>query len=103
MTVGTRIKFFRRRKNWTQKALAQSVGKEASFISHIERSTRNLSVRLLCSIAKALEVPPMILLSGGTHPFEQCVEKISCLDEQNLHRISEYADYLLALQIRNQT
>ncbi len=100
MTLGDKIRALRRQKQFTQKRLAEAIGTEASFISHIERNARNVSVRMLHSIAKALEISPIEILSGGTDDFELCVEKITRLNEANLRRIKDYAEYLLQTQAR---
>ena len=42
----------------TQKALAQAIGCEPSYISHIERISRSLSIRHLFQIADAMKTTP---------------------------------------------
>ena len=98
MTLGERIKALRKQKKLTQKELAKIIGKEASFISHIERGARNVSVRLLHSIAKGLEISSFEILIGGTNEFERCVQKISKLNEESLRKMNEYVDFLIQSQ-----
>lgn len=100
MNVGERIRICRRKRQLTQKKLAEMVGKEASFISHIERNARNVSVRMLHAIAKVLEISPLEILSLGANEFERCVEKLSRLDETNVKKVNDYVDYLTQTQNR---
>ena len=102
MTLGERIRTLRRQKRLTQKELAKIIGKEASFISHIERGARNVSVRLLHSIAKGLEISSIEILSGGTSEFERCVQKISRLNEESLRKTNEYLEFLIQTQNRKE-
>lgn len=52
--IGSKIKFFRKQRHWTQEVLAQEVGTSASAICDIEKGNRNLGTELLCRIAMAL-------------------------------------------------
>lgn len=100
MNIGERIRTLRRQKQLTQRKLAELIGKEASFISHIERNARNVSVRMLHSIATVLEISPIEILSLGTSEFEKCIEKMTRLDEAHLRKMSDYLDYLIQTQNR---
>ncbi|MBI4971958.1 MAG: helix-turn-helix transcriptional regulator [Candidatus Omnitrophica bacterium] len=102
MNLGERIRTLRRQKQLTQKKLAELIGKEASFISHIERGARNVSVHLLHAIANGLEITPIEILSGGTNEFERCIQKISRLNEEGLRKTNEYVDFLLQAQIKKE-
>jgi len=55
VTIGQRIKKYRKAKGFTQAALAEMSGIEPSNISHIERAATKLSLPTLVSIANALE------------------------------------------------
>jgi len=99
MNIGTRIKILRRKKRLTQRKLAELIGKESSFISHIERNARNVSFHLLLKISEALETSPIQLLSlGGNSEFELAVQKMNDLDEENLHKLNDYIEFLLMTQ-----
>lgn len=52
----------RRQKGWTQEALAFECGLHRTFIAHVERRVRNISLDNLERIAHALGVPVHILL-----------------------------------------
>ena len=56
ISIGNRIKEFRKAKNWTQAVLAEKSGVEPSNISHIERAATKLSLPTMVNIANALEV-----------------------------------------------
>ncbi|MGN1418884.1 MAG: helix-turn-helix domain-containing protein [Acutalibacteraceae bacterium] len=56
ISIGARIRQFRKEKGWTQAVLAEKSGIEPSNISHIERGATKLSLPTLVSIANALEV-----------------------------------------------
>lgn len=52
--IGSKIKFFRRQKKWTQEVLAHEARTSASAICDIERGKRVPGTELLCRIAAAL-------------------------------------------------
>ncbi|MBQ7848452.1 MAG: helix-turn-helix transcriptional regulator [Clostridia bacterium] len=60
--LGQRIRTRRRAQQLTQEALAERVGISASFLGHIERGTRVLSVETLLSFCQALAATPDELL-----------------------------------------
>ena len=60
--LGQRIRTRRRALQLTQEALAERVGISASFLGHIERGTRVLSVETLLSLCQALAATPDELL-----------------------------------------
>jgi transcriptional regulator with XRE-family HTH domain len=47
----------RNKKGWSQEALAFECGLHRTFVAHVERQVRNISLDNLEKIAKALEVP----------------------------------------------
>lgn len=100
MNIGDRIRTLRIKRQMTQKKLAELIGKEASFISHIERNARNISLRVLQSIARELGISPIEIISMGANDFEKCVEKMSKLDETGLRKVNDYLDFLVLTQKR---
>ena len=52
--IGKRIRRMRKKQKLTQEQLAEMVDISLSFMGHIERGTRVLSVDTLCRIARAL-------------------------------------------------
>ena len=66
--LGGRICRLRRTAGLTQGDLANLVGLSASFLGHIERGTRVLSVETLMAISTALDCTPNVLLGVETTP-----------------------------------
>ncbi|GEM_PF-642862 len=64
MDIGRTIRNLRTRKGWKAGAFAERLGVSKSYISRIEREHRRINTDLLDRIAKALEVPPAVLLGG---------------------------------------
>lgn len=64
--LGANVRRYRKLKGMTQEQLAHEVGMERSYISDLERGTRNPSVRALGRLAEALSVSPMQLLESDT-------------------------------------
>ena len=60
--LGANVRCYRKLKGMTQEQLAHEVGMERSYISDLERGTRNPSVRALGRLAEALSVDPAALL-----------------------------------------
>ncbi|QGK68977.1 helix-turn-helix domain-containing protein [Allosaccharopolyspora coralli] len=57
MTVGERIKFYRRRRGLTQEVLANLVGRKVDWLSKIERGERDVRrLDVLSDVARALRV-----------------------------------------------
>ena len=60
--IGQRVRGLRRMLGLTQGELADRVGIAASFLGHIERGTRVLSLETLMALCAALSVTPNDLL-----------------------------------------
>lgn len=54
--LGKRVRFIRRCQDITQEQLAEKMGISTSFVGHIERGTRALSVDTLFKLCSALGV-----------------------------------------------
>lgn len=52
----------RNSRNWSQEALAFEAGLHRTFIAHVERQARNISIDNIEKLASALEVEPFQLL-----------------------------------------
>lgn len=59
MQLGLKIAYFRKLRGMTQEQLAESVGRSAAFIGHVEAPNISKAVSLdtLFDIARVLEVP----------------------------------------------
>ena len=60
--LGERVRYYRKLKGMTQEQLAHETEMERSYVSDLERGTRNPSVRALGRLADALEIEPHLLL-----------------------------------------
>ena len=63
--IGQRSRVQRKLKEMTQEVLAQKAGISLSFLGHIERGTRKLSVDTLFSICMALDCSADQLMETG--------------------------------------
>ncbi|WP_166941432.1 helix-turn-helix domain-containing protein [Sphingopyxis panaciterrae] len=61
--LGENVRRYRKLKGMTQEQLALESEMERSYVSDLERGTRNPSVRALGRLAEALEIEPHCLLS----------------------------------------
>lgn len=61
-----RIKYLRELKNWTQAVLAEKAGVSRSYISELERGTREPTVGIMKGIANAFQVPIDIFFDDTT-------------------------------------
>ncbi|MCC2601302.1 helix-turn-helix domain-containing protein [Sphingopyxis yananensis] len=59
---GVNVRHYRKLKGMTQDQLAAAADMERSYVSDLERGTRNPSVAALGRIADALEIEPHMLL-----------------------------------------
>lgn len=60
--LGANVRHHRKLKGLSQERLALDAGMERSYVSDLERGTRNPSVRALGRLADALNVEPKTLL-----------------------------------------
>lgn len=68
--MGMRIRQVRKAKGWSQDALAKKCGISMSFLGHIERGTRIMSLETFVNICGALEAGADEILWGRAHPSE---------------------------------
>lgn len=68
--LGKRVRIRRKALGITQEKLAEIVDVSTSFIGHIERGTRKLSVETLCNICIVLDVSADFLMGiyKGNNP-----------------------------------
>ena len=65
--MGMRIRQIRKAKGWSQEELAKKCGISMSFLGHIERGTRIMSLETFVGICGALGTGADELLWGGAH------------------------------------
>ena len=68
--VGMRIRQIRKAKGWSQEELAKKCGISMSFLGHIERGTRIMSLETFVSICSVLDAGADELLWGVAHPSD---------------------------------
>lgn len=56
-TFGNNVRNYREAKNWSQDKLSEESGLHRTYISGIERGTRNPTIAIAEQIANALHVP----------------------------------------------
>ncbi len=59
--IGKNVQYLRKSKGYSQEELAEKCGIDRSYVGHVERGQRNLSVGNLCLISAALKVHPSML------------------------------------------
>jgi transcriptional regulator with XRE-family HTH domain len=62
--LGARIQKLRLEKGLSQEDLAFEAGLHRTYISHVERGSRNITVLGLFKIAKGLKIHPSDILNG---------------------------------------
>lgn len=77
--VGKRIRGLRKSLKLTQENLAEECGLDFRSIGAVERGERNLSLKSLTAIAKALKITPEFLLKEEQSPAKE--EKKTLLQE----------------------
>lgn len=65
--LGKNIKLARKLRNWSQEALALEAGLDRTFVAHVERSARNISIDNIERLAWALQCPIWALLNEEFH------------------------------------
>ena len=69
--MGMRIRQLRKAKGWSQGGLAEKCGISMSFLGHIERGSRIMSMETFANICMALDAGA----EGGACDFSGTVEK----------------------------
>jgi len=68
--MGSRIRQLRKAKGWSQDMLAKKCGISMSFLGHIERGTRIMSLETFANICTALDAGAEELLWGVANPSD---------------------------------
>lgn len=72
--MGMRIRQVRKAKGWSQSELAEKCGISMSFLGHIERGTRIMSMETFVNICRALEAGADELLWGVANPSDAVLD-----------------------------
>lgn len=82
--VGKNIRNLRKERRMTQKDLAHAIGCEPSYISHIERVSRSISIRHLFQVANAMKITPATLVTDCSNELADCLEILQTLNPEGL-------------------
>ena len=63
MTLGEKVVYYRDKKGWTQKALAERMGITPTRLNYWEKDEREPDVKMLNLLCRTLDVNPKVLLS----------------------------------------
>ncbi|MDE7312853.1 MAG: helix-turn-helix domain-containing protein [Eubacterium sp.] len=80
--IGMRIRQVRKVKGWSQDALAKKCGISMSFLGHIERGTRIMSLETFASICEALDAGADELLWGVANPSDSMLDVWDTADKK---------------------
>lgn len=69
-SIGKSIRLLRKQRHMTQEYLAERIGRSVSFVGHIERGSRKMSIETLIAIADALETSTDVLLGRNLYATE---------------------------------
>ncbi len=72
--IGMRIRQVRKVKGWSQDELAKKCSISMSFLGHIERGTRIMSLETFTNICVALDTGADELLWGVAHPSDTVLD-----------------------------
>ncbi|MDE6888221.1 MAG: helix-turn-helix domain-containing protein [Eubacterium sp.] len=72
--MGARIRQVRKAKGWSQDVLAKKCGISMSFLGHIERGTRIMSLETFTSICTALDTNADEILWGVAQPSDALLD-----------------------------
>lgn len=94
--MGMRIRQVRKAKGWSQEELAKKCGISMSFLGHIERGTRIMSLETFVSICGALETEADEMLWGEVRPSGAVLELWAPPKTQNEKQVhtDSYAMYV---------
>ncbi|GJG93240.1 helix-turn-helix domain-containing protein [Cupriavidus pauculus] len=73
---GRHLTWLRKQRGWSQEALSLESGLARSYLSGIERGTRNVALYNICTLADTLGVAPNEMLDFKKHPVEGAVAEV---------------------------
>lgn len=91
--LGQRIRQIRRQHDLTQAELADAIGVSTSFIGHIERGTRVLSMETFVQLCVALATDPNTLLGAGEKEIRAIT--LNSQEREQLGKLLQYAAKLI--------
>jgi transcriptional regulator with XRE-family HTH domain len=71
VAFGAEIRRQRERRGWTQEQLGAAVGIHATYVGDVERGERNVSLRNIIRLGRALDAPPSeLVLAAEPYPVD---------------------------------
>lgn len=92
--MGMRIRQVRKAKGWSQSELAKKCGISMSFLGHIERGTRIMSLETFASICTELEARADELLWGMASTSDVVLELLALSGDKEKKDIDNYTMYI---------
>lgn len=93
--IGMRIRQLRKARGWSQEELARKSGISMSFLGHIERGSRIMSMETFASICRVLEANADGLLWGVAYPSGALADVWAAADKSaKQHQTDGYAMYV---------
>ena len=89
--IGMRIRQVRKVKGWSQNELAKKCSISMSFLGHIERGTRIMSLETFANICVALDIGADELLWGVANPSDTVLDLYEP-SRQELESVKKEAD-----------
>ena len=96
IALGQRIRELRRQSHLTQAQLAEKTGVSTSYIGHIERGSRVLSMETFVQLCIALNTDPNTLLNINSEC--DCAEPLTPHQKELLDRLMDYGVQLARSQ-----
>jgi len=84
--IGARVRRSRIQHKLSQEQLAEQCNLSTSFLGHIERGTRKMSLETLTSLANALDISTDYLLADRPAPSEQVISVLLTEAAQRLSK-----------------
>ncbi len=73
LTVGEKVRYYRQKRNFTQRQLAKWAGCSVGVISRLERHNSIPSADILLSICRELKVPPVYIFKNTQRMIVMCL------------------------------
>ena len=97
--MGMRIRQVRKAKGWSQEELAKKCGISMSFLGHIERGTRIMSLETLAGICEALDAGADELLWGIACPSDAVLDMWKPSGKKSVERKAGTDGYSMYVRI----
>lgn len=100
--VGSKIKYYRKKKKLTQSALGELIGKKNNTISNYETGTISPEQDALFAIAKALDISvddlfPEMNVQDENHNFERALKMADGLELKEMNFLKELIEKTLSM------